>query len=260
MLIRRAHLISEYMEPKTVQNYFDANGVVEHYADAAVDVGLWVSEEKIFTRVFQTEDSILELGCGAGRIAIGLYELGYQQVLATDYSRPMVNRARELSTSLEYRIPTRVCDATKLEFEEGAFDGVIFGFNGLMQIPQVANREQALREIFRVLKPEGWFVFTSHDRERSAHRQFWQQEAERWGREAQKSELDDFGDRTEATHHGAHFMHVPSMSEMATMLEKVGFRIEATVMRSELAKEPKAVEDFSDDCRFWVVQKPACSE
>jgi ubiquinone/menaquinone biosynthesis C-methylase UbiE len=245
------------MDPKTVLNYFDAKGVVKHYADAAVDVGLWVSEEKIFRRVFQAEDSILELGCGAGRIAIGLYELGYTKVLATDYSRAMVNRTRELSTSLEYRIPTRVCDATKLEFEEAAFDGVIFGFNGLMQIPQAANREQALCEIFRVLKPGGWFVFTSHDRERSAHQQFWQAEAARWAQDTQKSELDDFGDRTEATHHGAHFMHVPSMPEMAELLERVGFRVEATVMRSELAQEPKAVEDFSDDCRFWVVQKAA---
>ena len=239
-----------------MQNYFDANGVVDHYAQAAADVGLWISEEKIFRRVFQPDNVILELGCGAGRIAIGLYELGYKQVLATDYSRPMVTRARELSISLEYRIPTRVCDATKLEFEEGCFDGVIFGFNGLMQIPQAANREQALGEIFRVIKPGGWFVFTSHDRERSTHQHFWQQERARWAEASQQPELDDFGDRTEATHHGEHFMHVPSMSEMTQVLESVGFRIEATVMRSELVKEPPAVEDFSDDCRFWVIQKP----
>lgn len=243
------------MEPESVRTYFDADGVVDHYAQAAAEVGLWVSEEKIFTRVFQPEDSILELGCGAGRIAIGLYELGYKQVLATDYSRPMVNRARQLMNTLEYRIPTRVCDATKLEFEEAAFDGVIFGFNGLMQIPKAANREQALREIFRVLKPQGWLVFTSHDRERSAHQQFWTQEAQRWQNATQKAELDDFGDRAEATHHGAHFMHVPTVAEMQEVLERVGFRVEATVMRSELAIEPQAVEDFSDDCRFWVVQK-----
>lgn len=239
-----------------MRKYFDADGVVEHYATAAAELGLWVSEEKILTRIFHPEDSILELGCGVGRIAVGLYELGYTHVLATDYSRPMVNRARELATTLEYRIPMRVCDATQIEFEEAAFDGVIFGFNGLMQIPKVANREQALREVFRVLKPEGWFAFTSHDRDRSPHQSFWKAEQVRWSVSNQKTELDDFGDRTEDTHHGAHFMHVPTISEMKSVLEAVGFRVEASVMRSELANEPKAVEDFSDDCRFWVVQKP----
>ncbi|MGJ8639654.1 MAG: class I SAM-dependent methyltransferase [Opitutaceae bacterium] len=244
------------MEPETVRNYFDAEGVVDYYAKAAAELGLWISEEKVFTRVFRPEDSILELGCGAGRIAIGLYELGYNQVLATDYSRSMVERARQLATTLEYRIPMRVCDATRLEFEDAAFDGAIFGFNGLMQIPQVANREKALKEIHRVLRPGGWFVFTSHDRDRSSHLEFWHREQVRWVKDEQKPELDDFGDRTEATHHGAHFMHVPTVSEMASLLEKVGFRVEASAMRSELAKEPKEVDDFADDCRFWVVQKP----
>lgn len=239
-----------------MRKYFDAEGVVDHYADAAANVGLWSSEEKIFTRVFQPSDSILELGCGAGRIAIGLYELGFDKILASDYSRPMVNGARQLATTLEYRIPFRVCDATQLEFEENVFDGVIFGFNGLMQIPKAANREQALKEVFRVLRPGGFFVFTSHDREKSVHREFWMQEQQRWERSVQKAELDDFGDRTEATHHGAHFMHVPTMAEMERVLERVGFLLEATVMRSEIAHESKAVDDFSDDCRFWVVQKP----
>ncbi len=244
------------MERETVLKYFDSQGVVDHYADAAARLGLWISEEKIFTRVFRLEDSILELGCGAGRIAFGLHELGYGNILATDYSRPMINRAREMANVLEYRIPFRVCDATKLEFEDNVFDGAIFGFNGLMQIPKAANREQALREIFRVLRPGGWFVFTSHDRDRSAHRDFWEKEKQRWEHAEQKAELDDFGDRSEATHHGAHFMHVPTVGEMEAVLERVGFRIEATVMRSELANESPAVRDFSDNCRFWVVQKP----
>jgi len=244
------------MDPKTVLKYFDAEDVVDHYADAAIRVGLWLSEEKVFTRVFQPSDSILELGCGAGRIAIGLYELGYRHVLATDYSRPMVNRALELTKRLEYRIPCRVCDATRLEFEDNIFDGVIFGFNGLMQIPQAAQREQALSEILRVLRPGGWFVFTTHDRDKSAHRDFWIKEAQRWEESEQKPELDDFGDRTEETHHGAHFMHVPSVSEMEAALHRVGFRIEVSVMRSELAQESASVQEFSDDCRFWVVQKP----
>jgi ubiquinone/menaquinone biosynthesis C-methylase UbiE len=244
------------MDRETVLQYFDSAGVVDYYADAAEKLGLWLSEEKIFTRIFQPKDSILELGCGAGRIAIGLYELGYHNILATDYSRPMVKRAQALATRLEYRIPARVCDATQLEFEDNVFDGAIFGYNGLMQIPQAANREKALCEIFRVIRSGAWFVFTTHDRDRSPHRSFWIQEERRWQQAEQPAELDDFGDRTEVTQHGAHFMHVPSAEEVEAVLTRVGFRIEATVMRSELAQESPDVDDFSDDCRFWVVQKP----
>ena len=245
------------MDSETVLKYFDADFVVDHYAQASTQVGLWESEEKIFSRVFQPQDSILELGCGAGRIAFGLHELGYQHSMATDYSKPMIQRARHLSTLLEYNIPLRVCDATELEFEDNVFDGAIFGFNGLMQIPQASRRERALSEIFRVIRPEGWFVFTTHDRDRSSHSSFWMQEERRWQQSEQSAELDDFGDRTEMTADGAHYMHVPSMPEMEAVLERAGFRIEATVMRSQLAYESTEVAAFSDDCRFWVVQKPA---
>lgn len=242
------------MDVRDVKAYFDAKGVVAHYAQAA-ELGLWRSEEKIFTRLFDPKDSLLELGCGAGRIALGLYELGYRHVLATDYARGMVARARQLAEKLEYAIPFRVADATALEFEDDVFDGAIFGFNGLMQIPQAGQREQALREVFRVLRPGAWFVFTTHDRERSAHRDFWAAETLRWEYGTEKPELDAFGDRSEPTDHGTHFMHVPTVAEMQALLAKVGFLVEATVMRSELAQESAEVEAFADDCRFWVVQK-----
>lgn len=244
------------MKHETVQQYFESEAVVEHYAEAAARIGLWVSEEKLFTHVFQREAAILELGCGAGRIAFGLYELGYHNVMATDYAKAMVERARQMAAVLEYRIPMQVADATALKFEDASFDGAIFGFNGLMQIPTAAARQKALEEIYRVLKPGAWFVFTSHDREASRHQQFWAEEQARWEQSAQNPELDEFGDRTEQTGLGQHFMHVPTTGELEAMLTRVGFRLEAHALRSALANEPQEVREFSDDCRFWVVQKP----
>ncbi|MGB0743626.1 MAG: class I SAM-dependent methyltransferase [Opitutales bacterium] len=243
------------MHSEPVKEYFEARNVVEHYADAAVRVGLWLSEEKVFTRLFKNEDTILELGCGVGRIAIGLYELGYRKVLATDYSRAMIQRTRALAKLLEYSIPTQVADATNLKFEDKIFDGAIFGFNGLMQIPEVAKRGQALREIHRVLRPGAWFAFTTHDRERSLHQDFWRTEQQRWAQGKQSADLERFGDRADDTGDGIHFMHVPTVKEVEALLEETGFHIEASVMRSELCDESERVKAFSDDCRFWVVQK-----
>jgi ubiquinone/menaquinone biosynthesis C-methylase UbiE len=244
------------MDSEAVKHYFESDSVVAHYANAASSLGLWVSEEKIFTRLFKPEDSILELGSGVGRIAIGLHELGYRNVLATDFSRAMIQRTRSLAKLLEYSIPSQVADATELKFEDGVFDGAIFGFNGLMQIPEAEKRIQALGEIHRVLRPRAWFTFTTHDRERSAHQDFWQAEQIRWAEGQQSPELEIFGDRAEKYSDGLHFMHVPTRVEVEALLKETGFNLEVSVMRSELCDEPPEVQDFSDDCRFWVVRKP----
>ncbi len=244
------------MKKETVLNYFESEEVVEHYAEAAARLGLWRSEEKLFRRLFKPDDTLLELGCGCGRIAFGLAELGYRNLLALDYSQPMIKRARHLARLLEYAVHFKVGDATALEFEDACFDGAIFGFNGLMQIPGQANRAAALAEIFRVLRPGAWFVFTAHDRENRMHQDFWEKEAERWRTKKQRAELDDYGDRFEPTPLGDLYIHVPTRAEMNAQLEAVGFRVEVDILRSELAMESAEVREFSDDTRFWVVQKP----
>ena len=244
------------MRQETVLSYFESEGVVEHYAEAAARIGLWRSEEKLFRRLFKPDDTLLELGCGCGRISFGLAELGYRNLLGVDYSRGMIKRARHLARLLDSPVHFRVGDATKLEFEDNCFDGAIFGFNGLMQIPGRENRETAMAEIHRVIRPGAWFVFTAHDRDNSMHRNFWENEKQRWRRNKQKPELDAFGDRFEPTPLGDLYIHVATNEEMRESLKKVGFRIEADVLRSQLAIESAEVREFSDDTRFWIVQKP----
>lgn len=244
------------MDPRKVLSYFESEVAVDEYAAAAANLGLWRSEEKLLKKLFRPENSLLELGCGAGRIAFGLHELGYRHLMATDYAKSMIERARHLSGLLEYRIPFRVADATDLPFEDNAFEGAIFGFNGLMQIPLRALRFAALSEILRVIQSGSWFVFTTHDRELSPYQDFWRAEFLRWERGEQDPDLECFGDRMEVRASGLHFMHVPSFSEVEQLLSEVGFQLEASAMRSELAHEPQDVLEFSDDCRFWVVQKP----
>ena len=85
---------------------------------------------------------------------------------------------------------------------------------------------------------------------------FWEAEAKRWACGEQAEGLHEFGDRIETEATGVHYMHVPSIAEMEALVTKVGFHIEAHLMRSELANESAEVREFSDDCRFWVVQRP----
>lgn len=244
------------MENQTVQEYFNSDVVVSHYEQAARLIGLWESEEKIFVRLFKKEDSILELGCGAGRIAMGLYELGYKNILATDFAKNMVKKARYLAKVLNYAIPIRQCDALVLEFEDSVFEGVIFGFNGLMQIPKKEQRAKAIEEMFRVLKPGGFAVFTSHLRSFNKHKRFWEKEKALWKKNKQNLALDDFGDRFEATDMGDLYIHVPDRNEIEKVVKSIGFKIEALVPRSVIANESPEVREFSDECVFWVLRKP----
>ena len=106
----------------------------------------------------------LELGCGVGRISFSLWMLGYNNLTATDISRKMIKRALKIHHERKTDIVFYDEDATALKFDRDLFEGIIFGFNGLMQIPENKNRKKAIRECYRVLKPGGHFVFTTHDR------------------------------------------------------------------------------------------------
>jgi ubiquinone/menaquinone biosynthesis C-methylase UbiE len=244
------------MDADAVKTYYNLPEVVADYAQAVSRVGLWRSEEKIFQRLFQPEQTLLELGCGTGRIAFGLWELGYRNLLGVDLARDMVEEARRINRVLEYGVSFRTADATKLPFGDAEFDGAIFGFNGLMTIPRRENRRAALREIRRVTQPGAWFAFTTHNRQSAHFRDFWIAEEQRWKNGQQAPGLDEFGDRILESPHGPLFIHIPTREEILEDLAATGWRFEVDALRQEIANEPETVRGFGDDCRFWVAQNP----
>lgn len=244
------------MSPETVKQHFSDPRAVEHYGRAASSLGLWVSEEKIFRQVFRPEQTLLDLGCGAGRIAIGLWELGYRKVLGIDFAPEMVKRARHIARLLEYGISFRVGDATALPLEANLFDGAIFGFNGLMQIPRRERRQLALAEIRRVVRPGGIFVFTTHDQANRRFATFWEEERGRWSRGEQDPRLEEFGDRYYEAPVGCTFMHIPTREEVLEDLAATNWIHEGDYLRREISREPADVREFSDECRFWIARHP----
>lgn len=243
------------MKSEGVIEYYEQPGVVEHYQTATARVGLWASEEIVFTQVFGKDDRILELGCGTGRIALGLAEIGYKYLLGIDWAKEMVMRARRIAGLLEEGVSFQVGDARKLDFEDNLFDGAIFGFNGLMQIPGRGERFKAMREINRVIRSGGYFCFTAHDRGNPRQKNFWAKERQRWEHGKQDPGLVEFGDRIARTDHGLHFIHVPDSRELREDLSNAGFVVEMDRLRSQISNENAEVRSFSDDCRFWVTRK-----
>jgi ubiquinone/menaquinone biosynthesis C-methylase UbiE len=98
----------------------------------------------------------LELGCGTGFFTLNLKLAGIlDRAEVTDLSPGMVEVARRNATSLGFEISGRVADAEQLPYDDETFDLVI-GHAVLHHIPDV---ERSLREVLRVLKPGGRFVF-----------------------------------------------------------------------------------------------------
>lgn len=246
----------EKVKSDWVKAYYDDADVVEHYRRAVANVGLWKSEKIVFKRLFNTGDRILELGAGTGRISIGLAGLGYRHLLGIELSREMVKEARRIVKLLELSVAFQQGDATRLKFEDNLYDGAIFGFNGLMQIPGREQRRVALTEIRRVIRPGGVFCFTTHDRLNPRFRKFWKDEQTRWNKGKQKPELLEFGDRWEETEMGPLYIHVPTPEEMRRELQLTGWKCEWDQPRSSIAHESPHTREFSDECRFWVARKP----
>ncbi|MFM7597767.1 MAG: class I SAM-dependent methyltransferase, partial [Actinomycetota bacterium] len=106
---------------------------------------------------------VLEIGAGTGFFVLNLMQAGLtSSAVVTDISSGMVDVAVRNGAALGLDVTGRVADAESLPFADGEFDLVI-GHAVLHHIPDV---ELALREVLRVLRPGGRFVFCGEPTER----------------------------------------------------------------------------------------------
>lgn len=228
------------------------------YRRAVTEVGLWQSEKYVLENYFQHSDQLLDLGCGAGRTTLGMHQLGFRHLTGIDLNPKMIEAAKAITEQLEEGINFLVGDATQLAFPPATFDGILFSFNGIMTIPGKKQRVQAFQEIYRILKPGGIFIFTTHDREADMkYRVFWESETIRWADGKQDERLHDFGDIIIFSDDVMSdiFIHIPIRAEVEDQLAATGFTLLETFYRPEKFTENEAVKAFSAACRFWVVEK-----
>jgi SAM-dependent methyltransferase len=134
--------------------------------DSAASIAVYTREEGLRPLEAELVDSyfppppamVLDLGCGAGRTTAGLAARGFQ-VVAIDLSRGLLGEARRRYPGLDFR----EMDATRLTLLDGSFDAALFSYNGVDCIYPVAARERCLAEVYRVLRPGGIFLFSSHN-------------------------------------------------------------------------------------------------
>jgi ubiquinone/menaquinone biosynthesis C-methylase UbiE len=106
---------------------------------------------------------MLEIGAGTGFFTLNLMQAGLaHSAVVTDISQGMVDVAVRNGRALGLDVTGQAADAEALPFADGEFDLVI-GHAVLHHIPDL---DLAFREILRVLRPGGRFVFCGEPTQR----------------------------------------------------------------------------------------------
>ena len=111
---------------------------------------------------FPSGARLLDIGCGLGREAFPLYDLGYD-VVGIDLSEEVISQVRQISAEKGYDIPFIAYDGKKLPFPDDSFDVVLIWAQTFGLLYGEAFRRDYLTECRRVLKTGGLFTFSAHD-------------------------------------------------------------------------------------------------
>ena len=111
-------------------------------------------ELEIVERHVRPGGRLLDIGCGAGREALGFARAGFG-VVAIDLAPGMIEAARENARREGLAIEFRVQSATEIADPPGSFDGVFWTGAVYNHIPGRALRVETLRRIGRALAPGG---------------------------------------------------------------------------------------------------------
>jgi ubiquinone/menaquinone biosynthesis C-methylase UbiE len=141
------------------KEYYDTPGVAEAYAKGT---DLTKAEQFILSYLYEEikDKAILDIGVGAGRTTPHLTSVS-KNYTGIDYSETMLTlcKAKHRETHL------LLCDVRKMDiFGKESFDVAYCVLDGLDDVDH-EDRMRVLREIHRVLRNTGLFIFSAHNLE-----------------------------------------------------------------------------------------------
>ncbi len=152
------------LAPTEVRRLFDRIAPVYDAMNRVMTAGLDRSWRRLTVEaVVQPGDRVLDACCGTGDLAIAAErEGGY--VTGLDFSAAMLERARRKSSTIEWIEG----DLLALPFADDSFDAATVGFG----VRNVADLEQGIAELRRVLQPGGRIAILEITRPRGMLRPF----------------------------------------------------------------------------------------
>jgi demethylmenaquinone methyltransferase/2-methoxy-6-polyprenyl-1,4-benzoquinol methylase len=135
------------LPPDRVRSMFDGIAPVYDVMNRVMTAGLDQRWRRATARaVVRPGDTVLDAACGTGDLAVASAAEG-GRVTGLDFAERMLERARRKAPELEWVRG----DLLDLPFEDGAFDAATVGFG----VRNVADLEQGLRQLHRVLRRDG---------------------------------------------------------------------------------------------------------
>jgi demethylmenaquinone methyltransferase/2-methoxy-6-polyprenyl-1,4-benzoquinol methylase len=147
--------VDEQDKARRVRGVFDAVAGKYDVMNDLMSLGLhraWKAYTLLVADV-KPGQRVLDIAGGTGDMALAFADkVGASgQVVHTDINLAMLKQGRERLINQGVLLPTLVCDAEQLPFGDASFDRVCVAFG----LRNMTHKDQALREMSRVLKPGG---------------------------------------------------------------------------------------------------------
>ena len=157
---------------KTVKPYKDSNAgkkeqvttmfdnISKEYdgLNRVISFGIDISWRKKVTKIVSRNNpkQILDIATGTGDLALMMSQVNPDKIIGLDISAGMleVGKQKIAKANLSEKIEMVVGDSENMPFDDDTFDAITVSFG----VRNFANLDKGLKEIRRVLKPNGTFV------------------------------------------------------------------------------------------------------
>lgn len=133
-------------------NYWGYSVVLKGFSDLERDF--------IYTIPELEQKTVLDMGCGGGRIAKAIASIGVKKLVGADFSYKFCQTFNHACDSFRNNAGAVNSEITEQPFRQNTFDIIFYWGNILSCLDNPLFQEQALREGYRILKPGGKLFLT----------------------------------------------------------------------------------------------------
>jgi ubiquinone/menaquinone biosynthesis C-methylase UbiE len=124
-----------------------------------VNYELWADFiDAVILKHHPNPETILELACGTGSISLFLDELECYQIVGTDKSPQMIEKARKKNESMHCNVDFKVMDFLDIQLNQ-TFDVAFCVFDSVNYLHSPESVLQFLNETRKILNPQGLLIF-----------------------------------------------------------------------------------------------------
>lgn len=156
-----------------VQDHFSKADIVLDMAQQTGS-GLKTWEKKIVDTFLLPTGRILNIGCGTGREAFALCQIGFD-VTGIDLSEKAISLATDDAEKRSKKMVFEVCSTNlSYKYADESFDYIVMWSQAFGNIYGQVNQIKLIKECQRMLKPDGIFCFSGHsfDYVNTAHKEY----------------------------------------------------------------------------------------